>query len=162
MKKIIFFILGIIVLTFNSCLNLEWGDKEQIYPENNFEKVNEISIYEFKNEKKIQITDSLQIKEIVNVFRDSSSYFKNDKIKFNGVKPLYSLSFESEEIIPDFEIYPTEKMDKLEMAFFEPIKLEYDQSIWRNYNRFYLNKKLLVKFKNSACAYPKRNLESIL
>lgn len=144
MKKTILITLGVIILIFNSCLNLERGATEQVYLINDFEKVNKITIYEFKNEKKIQITDSLQIKEIVNVFKDSLNYFKNDKIEFNGVKSLFSISFESEEIIPDIQIYPTEKRDKLEIGFLEPIKSESDKLSWRNYNRFYLNKNLLV------------------
>ena len=147
MKKTLFLLFGILILSFSSCLNLEFGDTEQIYPESNFEDINEIGVYQFINENKTQITDSIQIKEIVNIFKDSSNYFKNDKIKFNGVKPLYSITFKSDKTIPDFQIYPTEQKDKIEVAFFEPIESESNESSWRNYNRFYLNKKLLTTIK---------------
>ena len=143
MKKNVFFFFGLLILTLNSCLNIELSDTEQVFPENKFNSVNEISVHEFKTQQKIKITDSNQIKEIINVFKDSSNYFKNDKVEFNGVKPLYSLSFKSEEKIPDFQIYPTEKNEKLEIAYFENVESKSDKSSWRYYNRFYLNTKLI-------------------
>ena len=118
-------------------------DEKQVYPKSEFKDISKIEIYDYVNQKKWKITDSFKIESYVAFFKDSSNYFKNETIKFNGVKSIYSIEFINNSDTLNFQIYPTEKNDKLEVGFFEPIKPDADQWSWRKFNRFYLNQNLL-------------------
>ncbi len=133
-----------------SCSNFSPIGKDQIIPKIEFNSVNKIEVSKHRSELKFQIRDSIQIKEIINIFKDSANYYKNDKIKTDGFYPLYSLNFTSKENIPDIQIYKNENMERIILGYFEPVNSESDKSSWRSYNRFYLNSKLLTTIKKLA------------
>jgi hypothetical protein len=143
MKRTILLFIGIFSLSCVSCHNLVFKDEKQVYPKNEFKDISEIEIYDYVSKKKWKITDSVKIESYVAYFKDSSNYFKNEMIKFNGVKSIYSIEFINNLDTLNFQIYPTEKNDKLEVGFLEPIKPGSDKWSWRKFNRFYLNQNLL-------------------
>jgi hypothetical protein len=148
MKKITQLMIGLAIFTICSCSNFYPIGKGQVIPNIEFKSVNKIEVSKHRSEFKFQITDSIQIKEIINIFKDSVNYYKNDKIKTEGFKPIYLLNFNSKENIPPIQIYQNENMEKIILGYFKTVESESEKSEWRSYNRFYLNSKLLTKIKN--------------
>ena len=148
MKKTTLLILGIAIITICSCSNFSPIGKDQIIPNIEFNSVNEIEVSKHRSEFKFKITDSIQIKEIISIFKDSANYYKNDKIKTDGFEPTYTLNFGSKENIPDLQIYQNENMEKIILGYFKPVESESEKSSWRSYNRFYINSKLFTTIKN--------------
>jgi len=143
MKKTILISIVILSVSCASCLNFEVKDKKQVYPKSEFENISEIEMYDYESKKKWIITDSVEIKTYVQFFKDSSNYFKNEPVKHNGVKSIYSIVFINNLDTLNFQIYPTKNNNKIEVGFLEPIKPGADKWSWRKYNRFYLNQNLL-------------------
>ena len=150
MKKITLLIIGLVIFTICSCSNFSLIGKDQVIPNIEFKSVNKIEVSKHRSEFKFQITDSIQIKKIISIFKDSVNYYKNDKIKTEGFKPLYLLNFNSKENIPPIQIYENEKTEKIILGYFKTVESESEKSEWRSYNRFYLNSKLLTTIKNLA------------
>lgn len=150
MKKLTSLIVGLIVFTICSCSNFSLIEKDQVVPNIDFKSVNKIEVSKHRSEFKFEITDSIQIKEIISIFKDSVNYYKNDKINTEGFKPLYLLNFSSTENIPPIQIYENENSEKIILGYFKAIESESEKSEWRSYNRFYLNSKLLTTIKNLA------------
>jgi|GEM_PF-4034835 len=77
MKKLTSLIVGLIVFTICSCSNFSLIEKDQVVPNIDFKSVNKIEVSKHRSEFKFEITDSIQIKEIISIFKDSVNYYKN-------------------------------------------------------------------------------------
>jgi hypothetical protein len=150
MKKTHIILIWILATFSISCITFEVKGEEQIYPEADFESVNSIEIHNFAADSTYRLDDKEKIKILTDFFKDSTSYFKKEKVKFNGVKSTYSIKFLNSKDTLNLGIYPTYQPNKLEIGFFEKLKSNSDKNNYIKYSRFYINEELLsiLKGKN--------------
>ncbi len=141
MKNINSILFGLTLLIFNSCQVKK--SENQIYPEFTYEKIEEITLTEYNTELNTILNDDSIIELFSKYFNNSNNYFRNDLIERIGVKPKYFIKFKTEKENLELTIYPTLNKNKVEIGFFRTLKLNENKNVYRKYNRFYINSKIL-------------------
>jgi len=143
--KTLVYIFGLIfILTVtNSCRDFIFGKGKQVYPSIEFDKVKKVKIYDYRsNAYVVTLNNTNEIVFLIKFFEDSSNYFKNELLEFNGTKSIYSLEFIYEKDTLDINIYKTPEKGKIELAFLSN-RDSLNPSKFRKYNRFYLSDELI-------------------
>ena len=115
-------LISLIFSILNSCINVK--NKEQVYPKNDFKNISQIKITQYNSNFKKVLTNQKQIEIFTIFFQDSTNYFQEDLIEFNGVKPLYFLNFISDKENLELTLYPTQNNRKIEIGFFSPAEFK--------------------------------------
>lgn len=118
-------------------------NKKQVYPKTDFNHFNKIEVYHYKNKTDYELNKTGQVENIVDFFKDSTNYFKTDKILNNRVKYSHRLDFIQNKDTLTLMVYPTKQKGKIEIGFFEPKYNNGGKSSFRKFNRFYIKENLL-------------------
>lgn len=130
------------LLNLFSCVFLDGQDATQVYPDYEYRVLEEILFYDMKTNQQILINDFATIESAKEFFLDKENYFKDELIKFNGVKPNYSLTLISALDTLILKAYPTMKKDRIEFDFTEKYDPEHPMKS-RRVHRFYIKAELV-------------------
>lgn len=134
-------------LIISSC-NLIEKEKNQVFPDYDYSLVNEIKILDKNSDYNEVITDKNLINSLVLFFKDSSNYFKNDRISlFDSSKHLFILELKANKGNINFTLSPTKNPHKIEVGYFNQKKFKENPNAYREYHRFYIDYKIIDLIK---------------